>query len=413
MKISNWLKTRLRLVVLAFVGVGLTLYGIVACQDIQTPYESTQVMEDAVVQDGKFPTEYISLALKKLSKTDCGKSKSTMRELYGVKEFVVVLGDVKESKKFKAKYYYISDSGIETFNHMSTWYSPRRNPNAKTVNNEKRLYYGTDNKVMKLAQPGDLLLLIRLDNSNIEIRVFDKHYSKLKSNLSRYDMHVNNQRTLPAPITDKSQLSNLINDQDIELASEEHTTFDIPKDFYKVKDFQLWRNKHNKRKWVIGNVSKIADGDTWHIDDIIVIRPVGMDSAERKQTCLDENNKEYACGLEATERVKKIIGNGLVSCELIKYGKWGRSLAVCYNSKGVEINRQMVKEGYAVVSTYPPYTYTEEESYAINQKIGLWRGKFQHPHCYRHQKKQDWTVDGLCENNKYYHGWSLFKQSIK
>ena len=63
----------------------------------------------------------------------------------------------------------------------------------------------------------------------------------------------------------------------------------------------------------------IIDGDTIKIAGDR-IRLHGIDAPETGQTCMDENNKEWHCGQEATVALARIIEFHRVHCE----GKLGR-----------------------------------------------------------------------------------------
>ena len=167
-------------------------------------------------------------------------------------------------------------------------------------------------------------------------------------------------------------------------------------------DLKVFKNTDTNELVFEGKPTKITDGDTITLAEIIKIRMNGIDAPESKQRCLDENDKEYNCGALATEHLKQIIDKDKVRCTMHKYDRYGRFIMTCRKPNGEDIHAQMVRDGYAVISTYDPELYLAEEQYARENKRGIWRGKFRHPHCFRHQKKQDWTVPNLCENNKYY-----------
>lgn len=170
-------------------------------------------------------------------------------------------------------------------------------------------------------------------------------------------------------------------------------------------DLDVFRDNKTGKLVFVGKPTKITDGDTIVLADFVKIRMNGMDAPESKQTCTDENGDEYNCGHAATEHLKQIIGTDKVRCKMHKYDRYGRYLMTCYKPDGTDIHAQMVHDGYAVVSTYDPETYLDAEQYAINNALGIHKGRFRHPHCFRHQKKQDWTVKNLCDYNRYYIGW--------
>lgn len=391
MKIPKWMHRPLEKLAKAFVLCIplLCFLFFVSCCQPEAQLKDKAIVSDTLEQHvAKEAKQYESIAIKKLSKTDCGKSKATMRELYGVKDFVVILGNKK--RKFDAVYYYVSERGVEKFTNKSTWYQPRRNPNAKTVNNEWRLYYGTNNPVMEKSQPGDIMLVARLGENSIEIRIFDKTYKNINADLVDYDIQINTS-------------DDDIRDETVAEKSEQEFVF-LANEF-EESNFRSFRNKQTKHKWIFGNVTKITDGDTWKIDDIVTIRSAGIDSPESRQKCLNAQNIEYPCGTVATEHASKLLNGKQVYCELFGSGKFGRILGICYNTNGTNINQQMVRDGHAVVSTYEPILFEKEEMLARKEKLGVWQGKLQHPHCFRHKAKKNWKVVGLCENNKFYDKW--------
>ena len=179
---------------------------------------------------------------------------------------------------------------------------------------------------------------------------------------------------------------------------------DLNPDSYENIPFEAHRHKINKRVVLIGT-PRIVDGDTIILEGLFNIRVIGTDTPESKQNCWDSNGHEYACGRQATEHLKKLVGNGRVKCEIRGIGRFGRHTGLCYNMKDVNLNKTMVRDGFAVISTYPPILFEKEEIEARKEKVGVWQGTLRHPHCFRHQKKQDWKAVGLCEDGKLYDGW--------
>ena len=170
-------------------------------------------------------------------------------------------------------------------------------------------------------------------------------------------------------------------------------------------DFDIFRDNQTDEIFFVGRPTKIIDGDTIVLAHTIKIRMSGIDTPESKQMCNNENGDEYACGRAATEHLRQITGDGRVKCKMIKYEKYGRNLMTCYTTDDTDIQAQMVRDGYAVVSPYEPDTYRDDETNARAAKQGIWVGKFLHPHCVRHQKKQDGKFKNLCRDKKYYTGW--------
>lgn len=170
-------------------------------------------------------------------------------------------------------------------------------------------------------------------------------------------------------------------------------------------DLDVFHDNKTGGLYVVGRPSKITDGDTIVLANIIKIRMNGIDAPEHNQTRIDENGSEYPCGQHATEHLKQIIGTDRVQCRMHKYDRYGRCLMTCYKSDGTDINARMVRDGYAFVSTYNPDIYLMHETYARENNQGLWRGRMRHPHCVRHQTRTDKKTKTLCPQNKYYTGW--------
>ena len=164
-------------------------------------------------------------------------------------------------------------------------------------------------------------------------------------------------------------------------------------------DLDIYQDNQTGQKIFQGRITKIIDGDTIVLGDAIKIRMYGIDAPESKQLCTDSHGNEYTCGRLATEHLQQIIGTGVVNCRLHGHDTYGRFLMTCFTMDGRDIHAQMVRDGYAVVSTYNPEIYRADEQYAIEHKLGIHNGTFWHPHCWRHRKKKNWTVPGLCDNN--------------
>ena len=120
-------------------------------------------------------------------------------------------------------------------------------------------------------------------------------------------------------------------------------------------------------------------------DDLMIknkrIRLFGIDSPEHDQFCKDKNKKEYACGLAAKNYLQKIV-TSKTTCQKKGIDKYNRILAVCYNEK-ININAQMVKQGWAVAYTRYSDNYTNKQNFAKKNKLGMWQGKFETPENFR------------------------------
>jgi endonuclease YncB( thermonuclease family) len=131
----------------------------------------------------------------------------------------------------------------------------------------------------------------------------------------------------------------------------------------------------------ISGVPSITDGDTIKILNKR-IRLHGIDTPEKKQICI-RNSEKYNCGIEATKALKKKIGGKLVFCKVQeKLDRYKRHIGICF-LEDVDINKWMVRNGYAVAYRRYSKNYIEDENYAKKNKIGLWSGHFIHPEKWR------------------------------
>ena len=131
----------------------------------------------------------------------------------------------------------------------------------------------------------------------------------------------------------------------------------------------------------ISGVPKITDGDTIKILNKR-IRFHGIDTPEKNQFCI-KNSKEYRCGQEATNALKKKIDGKLVICKVQdKLDRYKRYIGVCFLGD-VDLNKWMVRNGYAVAYRRYSKDYVEDESYAKKNKLGLWNGTFIQPEKWR------------------------------
>ena len=131
----------------------------------------------------------------------------------------------------------------------------------------------------------------------------------------------------------------------------------------------------------ISGVPRIIDGDTIKISNKR-IRFYGIDTPEKKQICI-KNSKEYRCGQIATNALIKKINGERVMCKVQdKLDRYKRYIGVCFFGD-LNLNKWMVRNGYAVAYRKYSKDYIEDENYAKKNKIGLWSGNFIHPEKWR------------------------------
>ncbi|MBL6857394.1 MAG: thermonuclease family protein [Pelagibacteraceae bacterium] len=131
----------------------------------------------------------------------------------------------------------------------------------------------------------------------------------------------------------------------------------------------------------ISGIPKIIDGDTIKIFNKR-IRLHGIDTPEKKQLCI-KSSKEYYCGKEATAALIEKIDGKKVACKVQdRLDRYKRYIGICFIEK-VNLNKWMVRKGYAVAYRRYSKDYIQDENYAKKNKLGLWSGSFISPEKWR------------------------------
>ncbi len=122
-------------------------------------------------------------------------------------------------------------------------------------------------------------------------------------------------------------------------------------------------------------VKRVIDGDTIELENGDRVRLIGIDTPE---TVHPSKAVEYY-GKEASDFTKRMVEGKRVKIEfdLQKRDKYGRLLAYVFLEDGTFLNAELLKQGYANISTYPPNVkYVEEfsrlEREARENVRGLW-----------------------------------------
>ena len=133
-------------------------------------------------------------------------------------------------------------------------------------------------------------------------------------------------------------------------------------------------------------ISGISDGDSMRADTLR-LRLHGIDAPETKQKCTDAVGKTYACGMQARNQLQKLIKPGdRLSCDLLDIDRYRRLIVRCFK-KGKDINKAMVRAGWAVAYTRYSDNYLTAETAAKEEQIGLWQGPFVSPETWRQKMR--------------------------
>jgi endonuclease YncB( thermonuclease family) len=133
-----------------------------------------------------------------------------------------------------------------------------------------------------------------------------------------------------------------------------------------------------------GPVTHYIDGDSIKIWKQS-IRLIDIDTPEVAQDCINSTGKAFACGIEASNTLKRIIAKQQVRCVGDQVDRYKRLLATCYAGE-VNINRELILRGWAV-NYRASEKYADEQSIAKANRKGLWAGEFLEPYKFRQRSK--------------------------
>ena len=93
--------------------------------------------------------------------------------------------------------------------------------------------------------------------------------------------------------------------------------------------------------------------------------------------------KDYKCGEKSTSALTNKIKDKKIKCILDKKkDKYKRNIGTCY-LKNQDINRWLVRSGYAIAYKRCSKKYILDEQYAKENKLGIWVGTFIKPEKWR------------------------------
>ncbi len=140
---------------------------------------------------------------------------------------------------------------------------------------------------------------------------------------------------------------------------------------------------------LFGPVSSVSDGDTLKVGKVRV-RLHGIDAPEMAQSCRLSDERQYPCGIHATNALKALIGSQAVFCAVLDTDRYGRLIGRCHlaSPSGPDLSRLLVQQGWAVAYTRYSTDYVSDETRAKAARLGVWRGSFQNPEDFRKENKR-------------------------
>lgn len=136
----------------------------------------------------------------------------------------------------------------------------------------------------------------------------------------------------------------------------------------------------------VTGTARVTDGDTIRIGGAR-IRFFGIDAPELHQSCLDPLRHRYACGVEARNALRAYVGGATVTCTPLDIDQYRRLVARCI-SRGEDLNRWMVANGWAVAYREFSREYVPDEEQARAKRLGIWNGQFELPSTWRQEERR-------------------------
>ena len=133
-------------------------------------------------------------------------------------------------------------------------------------------------------------------------------------------------------------------------------------------------------------MASVIDGDTIEIHGTR-IRLNGIDAPESGQLCQDARGTAWRCGQQAALALSDRIGRRqVVSCQQTDTDRYGRVVADCFVGRE-NLNRWMVREGWAVAYRQYSTAYIAAEDHARTGQRGIWQGRFDMPWDWRAERR--------------------------
>tara|TARA_B100001996_G_C18364042_1_gene478969 strand:- start:141 stop:641 length:501 start_codon:yes stop_codon:yes gene_type:complete len=138
----------------------------------------------------------------------------------------------------------------------------------------------------------------------------------------------------------------------------------------------------NSQESIIKGKAKVVNSDYIKIDKQTIIL-FGVEAMERPQKCYI-NGKEWPCWETGVRKLEEIVDLGETVCFVKGEAKMNRVFAIC-ESQNIELNKELVRSGLALARIKQTDLYIEDEKYAKENNLGIWRGKFVEPWKWRMQ----------------------------
>jgi endonuclease YncB( thermonuclease family) len=140
-------------------------------------------------------------------------------------------------------------------------------------------------------------------------------------------------------------------------------------------------------------VASVIDGDTLEIRGTR-LRLHGIDAPESRQLCQRSTGEQWRCGQRAALALDEFIRSRQVSCVANTIDRYNRLVAVC-RVGGIDINRWMVRQGWAMAYLQYSNDYATDQLVAMRSKKNIWSGFIQEP--------WEWRKESTAQPDKSQH----------
>jgi endonuclease YncB( thermonuclease family) len=150
-----------------------------------------------------------------------------------------------------------------------------------------------------------------------------------------------------------------------------------------------WPRARENRVEAVSDSVRVVDGDTLALGELR-FRLHGIDAPELRQECR-EGERQVPCGEMARQQLERLLrGAPRLSCDLMERDHYGRSVARCTRSDGVEVNRAMVRQGWALpYLAYGGRIYAADLRRARGDRLGLHHMSYEVPAAYRRRLREE------------------------
>jgi endonuclease YncB( thermonuclease family) len=112
----------------------------------------------------------------------------------------------------------------------------------------------------------------------------------------------------------------------------------------------------------------------------------GIDAPELQQSCTGRDGKSFPCGRAARDHLRGLVRSETLDCDIREIDRYSRLVAEC-RAGALDINREMVRSGWAIAYRRHGTDYQDTESAARAAGRGIWQGDFEIPERWRQQHR--------------------------